>query len=221
MSEVILRRRDPLDVIRYVLQKLEKQAIAAGSHPVLIHEGLEAEEKVRAEVERLRAKTVNISVIHPPIDERVRELNERVTDLYADVTEWHDTAERNKKRAEAAEAKLAEAEKRADDNYLRATNAEELAARQWAEVERLRDEVARLANLNIHIGDDAAKDRAEVERLKDTQRKFGVVQHELSKAVELALDLFENGLVDFKKYGLRQDSDIADLYRSALRGGGE
>ena len=54
MSEVILRRRDPLDVIRYVLQKLEKQAVAAGSFPTLIHEGLEAEEKARAEMERLR-----------------------------------------------------------------------------------------------------------------------------------------------------------------------
>ena len=53
VSEVILRRRNPLDVIRYVLQNLEKQAIAAGSYPTLIHEGLEAEEKVRAEVARL------------------------------------------------------------------------------------------------------------------------------------------------------------------------
>lgn len=61
MSEVILRRRNPLDVIRYVLQNLEKQAIAAGSYPTLIHEGLEAEEKVRAEVERLEGLIVALS----------------------------------------------------------------------------------------------------------------------------------------------------------------
>lgn len=51
--------------------------------------------------------------------------------------------------------------------------------------------------------------RAEVERLRI--------------AVELALDLFENELVDFKKYGLEpeEDSSIAAFYRAALRGGGK
>lgn len=61
MSEVVLKRRAPLDVVRYVLQKLEKQAVAAGSFPVLIHEGLEAEEKVRVEVDMLREENVRLT----------------------------------------------------------------------------------------------------------------------------------------------------------------
>lgn len=38
----------------------------------------------------------------------------------------------------------------------------------------------------------------------------------LRKAVEMALDLEENILIDFKKYGLKSDADIAKKYREAL-----
>ena len=38
----------------------------------------------------------------------------------------------------------------------------------------------------------------------------------LRAAVELALELAENELVDFKRYGLEQDSDIPAFYHAAL-----
>ena len=41
-------------------------------------------------------------------------------------------------------------------------------------------------------------------------------REKLVEALELATDLFENGLVDFKKYGLTCDKDIAKKYRAAL-----
>lgn len=42
IAQLVLRKRDPISTLRYVLETLEKQAVKAGSHPVLIHEGLEA-----------------------------------------------------------------------------------------------------------------------------------------------------------------------------------
>ena len=41
-------------------------------------------------------------------------------------------------------------------------------------------------------------------------------REKLVEALELATDLFENGLVDFKKYGLTCDEDIAKKYRAAI-----
>ena len=38
----------------------------------------------------------------------------------------------------------------------------------------------------------------------------------LRAALTLALDLSENGLIDFEKYGLKCDADIEKVYRAAL-----
>ena len=40
----------------------------------------------------------------------------------------------------------------------------------------------------------------------------------LEALVAMALDLADNGLIDFKKYGLTKDEDIAEKYRAALSG---
>lgn len=42
---------DPIGTVRYVLETLETQAVAQGSHPVLIHEAMEALDKIEKLVE--------------------------------------------------------------------------------------------------------------------------------------------------------------------------
>lgn len=49
-----VRRGEPIAVVEHVLRRLERQAIDAGSHPVLIHEGMEALDRLREENARLR-----------------------------------------------------------------------------------------------------------------------------------------------------------------------
>jgi hypothetical protein len=51
---------------------------------------------------------------------------------------------------------------------------------------------------------------SEIKRLKDQNDRY-------QEALELALELAENGLVDFKKYGLNEYNDIIKKYREALK----
>lgn len=55
-----VKRVEPLEVLRVVLERLERQAIKAGSHPVLIHEGLEALDRLREENVQLKAKLAKV-----------------------------------------------------------------------------------------------------------------------------------------------------------------
>ena len=62
-----VKRRKPIAVVEYVLRRLERQAINIGSHPVLIHEGLEALAELREENARLREERDGL-----PMAERLR-----------------------------------------------------------------------------------------------------------------------------------------------------
>lgn len=57
-----VKRREPIAVVEYVLRKLERQAIDIGSHPVLIHEGLEALDRLREENARLRQRVAELEI---------------------------------------------------------------------------------------------------------------------------------------------------------------
>jgi hypothetical protein len=46
--------------------------------------------------------------------------------------------------------------------------------------------------------------------------RMALAADELLECVEIALDLFETGFVDFAKYGFLCDSDIAKKYRAAI-----
>lgn len=56
MSEIVLKRREPLGVVRYVLETLERQSVKAGSHPLLIHQALEALESAERDAQAQRER---------------------------------------------------------------------------------------------------------------------------------------------------------------------
>jgi hypothetical protein len=68
-------------------------------------------------------------------------------------------------------------------------------------------------NYGPHVNTEIAKvldeTEAEIKRLEARCDN-------LLAALKLALDLQENGLVDFCKYGISDDSDIAKIYRAAI-----
>lgn len=54
MSEVVLKRRPPLEVVKYILEKLERAEVKRGGFPLLIHQALEAVDAASAERSGLR-----------------------------------------------------------------------------------------------------------------------------------------------------------------------
>ncbi len=105
MSEIVLERRDPISTLQYVLETLEKLAIDAGSHPVLIHEGLEALDRLRKPVAVAQCPTCGafLGWDAKPV---AYGANERIGELEGEVLKWKALSKTHNDARKQAETKL-------------------------------------------------------------------------------------------------------------------
>lgn len=139
---VEVKRRAPLEVVKYVLDKLERRDIADGIHPVLIHEGQEALDRVEAEIARLRTE---------------------LAEAHARLAAATASAERSTGQRSKAESKAEDAEERLARMMTRMTEALEWYSEKAVAIERLKDKPEALLAILTELRLDSGKRKATAE----------------------------------------------------------
>jgi len=83
-------------------------------------------------------------------------------------------------------------------------------------IDALRAEVEGLKAVAKAAAETQARTYAEISGLLKWNSSLLVDVERLRASLKMALDIAENGLIDFGKYGLTCDDDIAKAYRNAL-----
>ena len=76
-----------------------------------------------------------------------------------------------------------------------------------------------MSHKNHARGERLPQSKLTAETVRQMRQDYAEAQqriHDLEEAVRLALDLSENGLIDYQKYGLTCHDDIEQKYRNAL-----